>query len=275
MTLAEALRAALAAGLERSDAFGLLQHLLGRERAWLIAHDDEALSAAQRQAFDALVQRRTAGEPLAYLVGHKEFHGLRLAVSPATLVPRPDTETLVDWALELLATRPAGARVIDLGTGSGAIALALKAARPDAELWASDASPAALAVARSNGEQLGLAVHWRAGRFGDWFGPLNGERFDLIVSNPPYIAAQDPHLQALSHEPLSALTPGGDGLDDLRRLCGGAPAHLQDGGWLLLEHGFDQADAVAALLKANGFAAPQHRLDLAGHRRCTAAAIRK
>lgn len=274
MRIDEALRAALANGLERADAFGLLQHLMGVERAWLIAHDDALLSPEQQAAFDALRARRAAGEPLAYLVGYKEFHGLRLNVSTATLVPRPDTETLVDWALERLQALPPGARVVDLGTGSGAIALALKAARPDAEVWATDASPAALAVAQGNGEGLHLAVHWRLARSGDWFGSLGSERFDLIVSNPPYIAGQDPHLAALRHEPLTALTPGGDGLDDLRRLAAGASAHLRPGGWLLLEHGFDQADVVAELLCIAGFAAPQHRFDLAGLRRCTGAAFR-
>jgi release factor glutamine methyltransferase len=211
------------------------------------------------------VSRRAAGEPVAYLLGHKEFHGLNLAVNPATLVPRPDTETLVEWALDCLKGHR-NARVLDLGTGSGCIALALKAARPDCELTAVDRSLEALAVARANGERLGLAVEWLQG---SWLAPLVGRQFDLIVSNPPYIASADPHLDALRHEPLSALASGADGLDDLRALCAAAPQHLSPGAWLLFEHGFDQADAVAGLLRQAGLEAVDHRLDLAGHRRCS------
>jgi release factor glutamine methyltransferase len=230
-----------------------------------MAHDEWGLTPIQRQQFLDWVARRAAGEPIAYLTGEQEFHGLLLRVTADTLVPRPDTETLVDWALDLL---PQGGRVADLGTGSGAIALALKHGRPDAAVTATDRSPAALAVAQANGQRLGLAVDWRCG---SWFEPLGTERFELIVSNPPYIAGHDPHLPALRHEPLQALTPGGDGLDDLRRLATVAAAHLQAGGWLLLEHGFDQADAVAALLREAGFSGVEHRRDLAGHRRCTGA----
>ena len=267
MNILQALQQAAQQGVDRLDAQLLLGHLLGQSRAWLIAHDGDALPEPTALAYAELLRQRADGVPLAYLVGHQEFHGLDLRVSPATLVPRPDTETLVDWALELLPPdRPAS--VLDLGTGSGCIALALKAARPACALCAVDRSADALAVAFANGERLGLAVAWL---HGSWFAPLGSRRFDLIVSNPPYIASADPHLPALRHEPLSALTAGVDGLDDLRHLVAQAAQHLNPGGWLLLEHGFDQADAVADLLRQAGFAAPQHRTDLGGHRRCTGA----
>ncbi len=256
-------------GLSRLEAQALLGALLQRERAWLIAHGDELLSDAQAAQWQEGLRRLADGEPLAYLLGRQEFHGLMLDVSRATLVPRPDTETLVDWALELLAP---DSDAVDLGTGSGAIALALKHRRPAARISASDRSVAALAQARTNGERLGLAVEWLQG---NWWQPLAGRRFGLALSNPPYIAADDPHLPALRHEPLEALSPGGDGLDAIRQLIAGAPQHLYPGAWLLLEHGHDQADAVAALFAANGqFRPAEHRLDLAGHRRCTGAPLR-
>ena len=268
-TLAQALAQAQAAGVERLDAQLLLGHVLGRPRTWLIAHDGDALDDAAAGRYAALWARRAAGEPLAYLVGEKEFHGLVLQVGPAVLVPRPDTETLVDWALALLAGELSGripARVADLGTGSGAIALALKHRRPQAEICAVDVSQAALAVAQANAARLGLAVAFHAG---SWWAPLAGQRFDLVASNPPYVAGDDPHLAALQHEPTLALTPGGDGLDAIRSIIAGAPVHLASGGWLLLEHGWDQADAVAALLRAAGFEAIATRRDLAGQARCT------
>ena len=241
--------------------------MLQRPREWLIAHDDAPLSAGQQQRFAADCARRAAGEPLAYLLGEREFHGLMLQVGPAVLVPRPDTETLVDWALELLADAPGTAPAMaDLGTGSGAIALALKHARPDARVCAVEISPAALAVARANGQRLGLDVQWLAG---SWWQPLQGRRFDLVSSNPPYIAAGDPHLPALRHEPLQALSPGGDGLSDLRHIIQAAPLHLQPGGWLLLEHGHDQAEAVRALLLQAGLTQVTTRRDLAGRPRCS------
>ena len=207
--------------------------------------------------------------PLAYLLGEREFHGLLLRVTPDVLVPRPDTEVLVDWALEVLAdldcrTTPT---VADLGTGSGAIALALKQAHGAAQVCAVERSPAALAVARTNGERLGLPVEWLQG---DWFSPLSGRRFDLIVSNPPYIDGADAHLAALHAEPREALTPGPDGLSALRVLARNAPYHLQPGGWLLLEHGHDQGAAVRALLQDAGLALVQTRRDLGGQERCTA-----
>lgn len=270
--VAQAWQAASRLGLERLDAQALLAHVLGlppeRARAWLLAHDTDPLPPERLARYAELVQRRAAGEPLAYLVGEKEFFGLRLAVTPAVLVPRPDTETLVEWAVELLQAQPAP-RVVDLGTGSGAIALSLKHALPHADVSAVDLSAAALVVARSNGERLGLLVRWLQG---SWFEPLDAEAppcFDLIVSNPPYIAQDDPHLAALQHEPQLALGSGPDGLDALRHIVARAAAHLQPGGWLLLEHGHEQDADVRGLLQAAGFDAVSTRHDLAGRPRCT------
>ena len=268
-----ALADAAATGLDRLDAQMLLLHALGREphdRAWLLAHDTDALSPEVLARFQTTCARRRAGEPVAYLVGHKEFHGLKLSVDARVLVPRPDTETLVDWALEVLAPR-AAPRVLDLGTGSGAIALAIARARPDAQVVAVDASHEALDVARANAAQLGLAVELR---HGDWLaalGPGDPRPFDLIASNPPYIEEHDPHLEALRHEPLSALASGADGLADLRRIVAAAPAHLAPGGWLLLEHGWNQAGAVRELLVDAGLTGPVSRRDLAGIERCSGA----
>lgn len=268
-TVAQALRAIAALGIDRLDAQLLLLHTLERpvhERAWLLAHDDDALPAGTWLAVAALCARRRAGEPVAYLLGEKEFHGLPLRVDARVLVPRPDTETLVDWALEVTQGRDRPS-VLDLGTGSGAIALALQHARPDAVVDAVDASADALAVARGNARRLGLPVRFAQA---DWLtGAASG--YDLIVSNPPYIAAGDPHLPALAHEPASALVSGADGLDDIRRIVGDAPGHLAPGGWLLLEHGHDQAAAVRGLLAATGFEAVQSRQDLAGIERCSGA----
>lgn len=261
MTVDEALALARQLGVERGDAQALLAHLSGQTRTWLVTHGDAPVPAAE-----GALRRLADGEPLAHLTGWQPFHGLRLQVTPATLIPRPDTETLVDWALERLADRPGEPRVVDLGTGSGAIALAIKAACPRARVTAVDFSTEALAVARGNGERLGLAVDWR---HGSWFEPLQGEHFDLIVSNPPYIAGDDPHLPALRHEPLTALTPGGDGLADLKTLVDAAPQHLLPDGWLLLEHGWDQADVVAQQLARRGFAEPTLRRDLADRPRAS------
>lgn len=266
MTLKDALAQAARAGLARIDAQLLLLHVLGRtgeERGWLIAHDDEALSPDREAAFLSLCGRRAAGEPLAYLVGSKEFFGLPLQVDARVLVPRPDTETLVEWALERLGKIPQP-RVIDLGTGSGAIALAIQSVRPDAQVEAVDRSADALAVASANAQRLGLPVRFRQA---SW---LQGAgRYHLVVGNPPYIAAADPHLPALRHEPTEALVAGSDGLDDLRAIVAAAPAHLEPGGWLLLEHGWDQAKAVRALLAAAGFTETSSRADLAGIARCS------
>ncbi len=261
MTVDEALALARQLGVERSDVQTLLSHLTGQNRAWLVTHGDAPAPDAEDH-----LRRLAAGEPLAHLTGWQPFHGLMLQVTPATLIPRPDTETLVDWTLELLAALPGQPSVVDLGTGSGAIALAIKAACPRARVSAVDFSADALAVARGNGERLGLAADWR---HGSWFEPLAGQRFDLVVSNPPYIAGNDPHLPALRHEPITALTPGGDGLADLRTLVDAAPQHLAAGGWLLLEHGWDQADVVAQQLTEHGFAEVGLRRDLAGRPRAS------
>ena len=266
-TIAQALTQAHTLGLPRIDAQMLLLHVLGRagaDRAWLLAHDTDAVEPAAHTQFIALCQRRAAGEPVAYLTGRKEFYGLALQVDARVLDPRPDTETLVDWALHVIAQLPSP-RIADLGTGSGAIALALQSQHPDALVVAVDASADALDVAQANAVRLGLPVrfvrsHWLDGVAGP---------FDAIVSNPPYIRADDPHLAALTHEPLSALASGADGLDDIRTITAQAPARLAPGGWLLLEHGWDQADAVQTLLRAAGFSDVGSRHDLAGIARCT------
>ena len=267
MTLQQALSTALAQGLTRIDAQMLLLHVLGRashDRAWLITHDTDTLPPATAAQFEALCQRRRAGAPVAYLTGRKAFYGLELQVDERVLDPRPDTETLVDWALETIAPLPAP-RLLDLGTGSGAIALALQHQRQGAQVLAVDASQDALAVAQANATRLGLAVRFQHGH---WLQGVEG-LFDVIVSNPPYIAAQDPHLAALTHEPLQALASGADGLEDIRAIVAQAPAHLPPGGWLLLEHGWDQAERVRALLAAAGFGQVQSRTDLAGIARCS------
>ena len=267
-TIASMLAAAKTAGIDRLEAQWLLAHVLGCPRSWLMAHDDAPLDPAQLGALRALLARHAAGEPLAYLVGAAEFHGLVLQVDANVLVPRPDTELLVDWAIELLSAAPTAARprVVDLGTGSGAIALAVKHACSAADVLATDISAGALRVAQANAARLGLDVALMPSA---WWSALDGRRFDLALSNPPYIAGGDPHLAALHHEPTLALTPGGDGLDALRAIIAGAPARLEPGGWLLLEHGYDQADAVQALLRAHGFSGIATRQDLGGRPRCT------
>ena len=266
LTCAQAIAAACSLGLERLDAQLLLLHVLGKphgERAWLIAHDRDPLPPEANELFRLLSQRRAGGEPLAYIVGQQEFFGLPLAVDARVLIPRPDTETLVSWALDVL---PQGyTKVLDLGTGSGAIALAIKHARPTADVSAIDASADAVTLARSNAAALGLTVSREISR---WFESVNG-LFDVIVSNPPYVREGDPHLAALGHEPIQALTAGSDGLSDLRQIISAAPAHLQAGGWLLLEHGYDQAEAVAQLLREQGFNSVSSRDDLAGIQRCS------
>lgn len=269
MTLQQALHQGQQSGLDRIDAQLLLLHVLekpGAGRAWLLTHDTDALTPTQQQGFNDLCARRLAGEPVAYLTGRKEFYGLALQVDARVLDPRPDTETLVDWALEVLADWPAP-RIVDLGTGSGAIALALAHERRDARVWAVDASADALAVASDNAQRLGLELKFAQG---SWLQALAPDQvFDAIVTNPPYIAANDPHLAYLTHEPLSALASGIDGLDDIRAIIDQAPAHLAPGGWLLIEHGWDQAPAVQELLRAAGFAQVQSRDDLAGIARGT------
>ncbi|WP_019559917.1 MULTISPECIES: peptide chain release factor N(5)-glutamine methyltransferase [Caldimonas] len=270
-TVAQALQEAAALGIDRLDAQLLLAEALqlGEQdaRAWLRAHDTDTLDGPTLQRFRHWLQRRRAGEPVAYLLGRKEFYGLMLQVGPDVLVPRPDTEVLVDWALELLHGCHAP-RVLDLGTGSGAIALALAHERPDAQLSAVDLSAPALAVAVSNAHRLGLSLRTFQGSW--WQALPAGEApFDLVVSNPPYIAEGDPHLADLAHEPRLALTSGPDGLDAIRTIIAGAPHHLRAGAWLLIEHGHDQADAVQTLLRQAGFEAVASRCDLVGHRRCS------
>jgi release factor glutamine methyltransferase len=279
VTLAQALQAAAQQGLARLDAQLLLLHTLGKggdARAWLLAHDHEQLTPEAQTGFAALCQRRLAGEPVAYLTGQRAFYGLTLQVDARVLDPRPDTETLVEWALAVLEGMPPDTRptVLDLGTGSGAIALAIAHHHRAARVWAVDASTEALAVAAHNAARLGIALpclhnhwlrHWDALQARQALPP----RFDLIVSNPPYIRADDPHLSALRHEPLPALVSGPEGLDDLHEIVANAPAHLNAGGWLLLEHGWDQAGAVAQALQQAGFVAVAHRQDLGGRWRCT------
>ena len=271
MTLAQVLVAAAAFGLDRLDAQLLLLHALGRpqsDRAWLLAHDGETIDGGAREGFLQACGRRAAGEPLAYIVGSKEFFGLDLLVDRRVLVPRPDTETLVEWSLELVSGhrgRDVRPRVVDLGTGSGAIALAIKKHCPDAQVEAVDVSEQALAVALANARALGLDVGFRCA---SWLAGTTA-RYDLIASNPPYVAAADPHLAALAYEPLSALASGPDGLDDLRAIVAQAPLRLQAGGWLLLEHGWDQAAAVRCLLQQAGLANIASRRDLAGIQRCS------
>jgi release factor glutamine methyltransferase len=275
MQIQHALLQARELGVDRLDAQLLLAHLLQRPRAWLLAHDDHPLSAELGAQWHGKLARRAAGEPLAYVLGEVAFCGLMLHVNPAVLVPRPETELLVQWALEVLPQPSTGPiqRVLDLGTGSGAIALALQTARPHAQVWASDASTDALVVAQRNAARHQLKVQFFCG---DWWAPFEStplveHRFDLAVANPPYVAGNDPHLRALHHEPRGALTPEGDGLASLKTIVAGAPAHLRDGAWVLLEHGHDQAPAVRALLSQAGFARPQTRPDLAGLPRCTGA----
>jgi release factor glutamine methyltransferase len=267
--VADALAEGRALGLDRLDTQLLLGQAMGRARTWLLAHDDAVLSAPAAAAWDALAARRAGGEPLAYLVGTKEFRGLELAVGPEVLVPRPETELLVERglvALQARAPRSAAPRLLDLGTGSGAVALALKAACPAARVCASDASPAALVRARANGERLGLAVEWRVG---SWWAPWAGERFDLVVSNPPYVAAGDAYLAALRHEPREALVAGRGGLEALRTIAARCCLHLENGAWIWLEHGHDQGHAVRALLQGAGLTGVTTAHDLAGRPRCS------
>jgi release factor glutamine methyltransferase len=268
LTVAQAAAWAQTLGLPRLDAQVLLLHALGRaphDRAWLLAHGDDLIDAAVQDTFAAYAQRRLSTEPVAYITGQKEFFGLTLQVDHCVLDPRADTETLVEWALSCLADTPSP-DVVDLGTGSGAIALSLKHTRPDAQVCAVDASADALSVASANAERLALPVDFH---HGSWLAPLNGRTFDAIVSNPPYVASDDEHLTALKYEPLLALASGADGLDDIRMIVRAATQHLKPNGWLLLEHGYDQAHAVQTLLGNQGFVNVQSRPDLAGILRCS------
>ncbi|WP_405240059.1 peptide chain release factor N(5)-glutamine methyltransferase [Lentisalinibacter orientalis] len=254
------------------DAELLLARALGRDRSWLIAHRDDTPAAGAKAQADAWLARRLTGEPLAYITGTREFWSLAFEVTPAVLIPRPDTEILVERALELIP-RGERCRVLDLGTGSGAIAVAIASERPAAEVTATDASAEALAVARRNAARL---VPGRV-RFvvSDWFTALGSERCDLIVSNPPYVAQDDPALAdaALGFEPRRALTAGADGLDEIRRIAAGLPAHLTPGGRALIEHGAMQAAGVAGILRAVGLEVVACRRDLAGADRVTEARL--
>ena len=266
VTVTRALAEAQTLGLARLDAQLLLLRALGKpdsDRAWLMAHDGDALPDETAQIFQNLTRRRAAGEPLAYIVGYKEFFGLRFTVDDAVLIPRPDTETLVQWSLDLLAGLDSP-RVLDLGTGSGAVAVCL-AHQLNISVDATDLSEKALSVARENAQQLRVTVQFLQS---DWLEKVSGH-YHLIASNPPYIADADPHLAALAHEPLNALTAGSDGLEDIRQIVQFAPHHLHPGGWLLLEHGYDQATVVRELLAQRGFTQVQSRMDLASIARCS------
>lgn len=276
-TLNERLRqaeSALAAALgldpreARLEAQILLCRALGQPRSHLVSHGRDPLLPEQAAAFDELVERRLKGEPVAYILGEREFYSLSFKTTPAVLIPRPETELLVELALERI---PSGqsCRVLDLGTGSGAVAIVLALRRPQAEVLAVDQSAAALEIARENAQSLG-ARNLRFTR-SSWYGALAGEKFDLIVSNPPYIAAVDPHLAQgdVRFEPVSALAAGADGLDDIRLIVKDAPAHLNPSGWLLFEHGYDQAEACRQLLAQAGFSRVSTSDDLAGIPRVT------
>lgn len=263
-------RALAACSLVPVDAKILLGHVLGRDRAWLAAHAYDFLTAEQAKAFDALARRRREGEPVAYLTGRREFYGLDLEITPEVLIPRPETELLVDLAL---ARIPDGvpARVLDLGTGSGAVALAIARERPHARVLGADSSPAAIALARRNAARHGIGN--ASFIESDWFEGLPRERFDVIAANPPYVAAGDPHLEEgdLRFEPPAALTADGDGLAAIRAIVALAPAYLAPRGFLLLEHGYDQAQAVQALLHEAGLVEVRSARDLAGIWRVTGA----
>lgn len=245
------------------EAEWLLAHVLGWSRSQLWSHGETALTPAQREHLTQLTERRLGGEPVAYILGEAGFHDLTLTVTPDTLIPRPETELLVEIALSLAIPAP---RVADLGTGSGAIALALAAARPDWQVYAVDRSAMALAVAESNARRLGLIERMRF-IAGDWCAPLAPGAFGLIVANPPYLADTDPHLPALRHEPRSALVAGPTGLEDLACIIETSREILMPGGWLVLEHGWDQGPAVRELLSAAGYAAVSGHQDFAGHDR--------
>ena len=266
--MSPSIRQALAqSGLVPVDAQVLLAYVLANTRAWLAAHAEESLTPDEAARFFSLARRRRNGEPIAYLTGTREFWGLSLLVTPNVLIPRPETETLVERALiRIPADRESN--VLDLGTGSGAVALALARERPQARIVATDVSEAALRVADANARRLGIYnVEFVRS---DWYSglalPPDRPAFDVIVSNPPYIAATDPHLGEgdLRYEPMPSLTPGGDGLSALVTIVAGAPARLDPDGWLLVEHGYDQQDAVRALFESAGFADLESTRDLAG-----------
>ncbi len=255
-------------GLIPFEAAILLGHVLSKDRAWIAAHRDASVDAARLRTFESLSRRRRNGEPVAYLTGRREFYSLDLEVNPDVLIPRPETELLVELALARIDSA-SPSRVLDLGTGCGAVALAIAASRPRASVVGVDVSPAAIPIARSNAERLGMLN----ARFveSNWYDALVHESFDTIVANPPYIAVGDPHLTEgdLRFEPRGALTPGGDGLAAIRALIAGARSHTNPGGWFFTEHGYDQAVAVQATLASEGFREVQTRRDLSGVPRVT------
>ncbi len=255
-------------GLSRLEARMLLAYTLGRPAAWLLAHGDEPVSPELADAFLSLAARRRQGEPMAYLVGEREFMGHAFVVTPSVLIPRPETELLVEAAMQSL-TNVKSPSILDLGTGSGAIAISLALALPDARVTATDISADALAIAQSNAQRLGARIQWWQG---SWYTALPAEgRFDLIVSNPPYVRSGDPHLAQgdLRFEPVSALTDGDDGLSALRQIVSGAATHLNPGGGIWMEHGFDQANPVRVMLTDAGYNHVRTMVDLAGLDRIT------
>jgi release factor glutamine methyltransferase len=269
----QALSWAQASGVSRLEAQLLMLHALARplaDRSWLYLHGADPLAPDIHQHFKTFVGRRLAHEPLAYITGQKEFFGLTLAVDQRVLDPRADTETLVEWALDVLnpsrESQEHPPRVLDLGCGSGAIALAIKANFQEARVTAVDQSQDALEVAQNNARALGLDIDFRQG---SWFEPLEGDLFDVVVSNPPYIEPNDPHLALLQHEPQSALVSLDEGLADIQAIVDKSPQHLHSRGWLLIEHGFEQAPRVSKMLETAGFELIQTRFDLAGLPRCT------
>ena len=271
----------LDASSARIEVQCLLQKVLKVNRAYLLTHPERLLSTDENLNYGALLERRMTGEPVAYLLGEREFYGLNFKVTPATLIPRPDTELLVELALQQIPSSPApllqageggrkagrGFRVLDMGTGSGAIAISVAHARPDIEVVAVDASEAALDVAKYNAQTL--KVHNVRLLHSDWFAALSDECFDIVVSNPPYIETDDMHLSRMSFEPISALASGGDGLDDIRRISAEAMHHLYPGGRLMLEHGYSQAEKVRELLLQSGFSEVSSVRDLSGIERVT------
>jgi release factor glutamine methyltransferase len=271
VTIAEILRDPM---LDRADAFALLAHCLQRNKAWLIAHDNEEIPAAQKEHFLALISRKIAGEPVAYLTGKKEFYGRDFFCTPATLVPRPETELLVDLTLQLGDAFRDPPRVLDLGTGTGCIAISLACERKTWRITATDVSAQALAISKRNAENLDCFAPQVSFVESSWFAQLQGEAFDLIVSNPPYIAHDDAHLQGdgVRFEPRSALTDEHDGLSAYRVFASEGAKHLAQRGILLMEHGFEQAAAVAEIfVRAQHWQPVTHHADLAGHLRVTVA----
>ena len=265
--LRDATRRLSAGESPKRDAEILLGFVTGRSRTFIMAFGETSLTASELEQLEALLARREQGEPVAYLVGEREFWSLPLSVSPATLIPRPDTECLVEQALLRLPASPQ--KVLDLGTGTGAVALAIASERPDCQLIGVDLQPEAVKLAQHNAQKL--AITNASFVQGSWFTPVAGQQFAVIVSNPPYIDAADPHLAEgdVRFEPASALVAGEDGLDDLRLIISQAPQHLQPGGWLLLEHGYDQAPVVRELLAQHDFEQIESRVDLGGHERIT------